>query len=150
MSRTAGRRGYGVGPAAGGDEETYEIARLCARIADRHKAREIVILDVERLLVITGCFVIATGDSRKQLQAIADAVHEALRARGLRRYGLEGYEEGRWILADYGDVILQLLDAEARQRYNLELIWGDAPRVGWEPEQDSPPAPGAARPPAQS
>lgn len=124
------------------------IALLCADIADEKKAGDIVILDVEKILIITSYFVIATADSRKQLQAIADGIHERLKPLGVRRYGTEGYEEGKWILIDYGDVIVQLFDRETRGYYNLEMIWGDAPKVPWTSKQPAPeraaaaPAPG--------
>jgi ribosome-associated protein len=117
--------------------DVHEMARQCARLADDRKARDIVILDVEEMLFITSCFVIATGQSRKQLQAIADSIHKEMKKRGYTRLGLEGYDDGQWVLLDYGDVIVQLLDEESRARYNLELIWGDAPRVAWEPEPNA-------------
>ncbi len=120
--------------------DPHDMARACARIAWAHKARDVLVLDVEKMLVITSCFVIATGHSRKQLQAIADAIHQELKRRGHRRLGLEGYEDGQWVLLDYGDVIVQLLDEEARRRYNLEMIWGDAPRIEWRAEAPEQPA----------
>ena len=122
--------------------DTRDAALLCADIAYDKKAEDILILDVSKIIVITSYFVIATGQSRKQLQAIAEGVHEKLKPLGFRRFSREGYEEGRWILLDYGDVVVQLFDVEARPYYNLEMIWGDAPRVAFTPK-----APGAATPP---
>ena len=121
-----------------------DVALTCADVADEKKAEDIVILDVQQILVITSYFVIATGDSRKQLQAIAEGIHDRLRPRGVRRYGVEGFEEGRWILLDYGDVIVQLFDRDTRGYYNLEMIWGDAPHIAWTPKR---PAAAPAPPP---
>jgi ribosome-associated protein len=116
-----------------------DLALLCADAAYEKKAEAIVVLDVERILAIASRFVIATAASRKQLQAVADAIQEKLRPLGYRRRGVEGYEEGRWILCDYGDVVVHILTPEARRFYDLESVWGDAPRVPWKP-----PAPAAA------
>lgn len=120
--------------------EPRDIALVCADIADEKRADDIKILEVQKFLVITSYFVLATADSRKQLQAIAEAIHERLKPRGARRYGVEGFEEGKWILLDYGDVIVQLFDRETRGYYNLEMIWGDAPRVDWAPKHPGRPA----------
>jgi ribosome-associated protein len=120
------------------DHDSRDVARICAEIADEKKATDIRILDVAKILVITSYFVIATGESRKQLQAIAEAIHARLKDAGLRRYGVEGLEEGKWILLDYGDVIVQLFDPETRRYYNLEMIWGDAPQVAWESRKAAP------------
>jgi ribosome-associated protein len=114
-------------------DDPRELACICADVADEKKATDIRILEVGKILVITSYFVLATGETRKQLQAIADAIFERLKPLGLRRYGVEGYEEGKWILLDYGDVIVQLFDRETRAYYNLEMIWGDAPEVEWAP-----------------
>ncbi len=120
--------------------EPLEVARLCARIADEKKGGRILILDVAPVLVITSYFVIVSGDTGKQLQAIAEAIHAKLKPLGVRRYGREGYEEGRWILLDYGDVVVHLLVKDLRDYYNLETIWDDAARVAWESEKKPAPA----------
>jgi ribosome-associated protein len=129
-----------------------DAALLCAEIAYDKKASDIAILDVSKIIVITSYFVIATGESRKQLQAIAEAIHAKLKPLGFRRYGREGVEEGRWILLDYGDVVVQLFDPEARRYYALEMIWGDAPRVPFTPKVPAAAVtpPPAARPPREA
>lgn len=109
----------------------YYLARLCARTCDEHKATDITILDVEEMIHITSCFVIATGQTRKQLAGIADTLKQHMKKEGVARYGAEGIERGGWILLDYGDVIVQLFETEARNHYSLEAIWGDAPQVEW-------------------
>jgi ribosome-associated protein len=135
-----------ISPAVPQPLDPREVALACAEVADEKKAEDIVILEVRDFLVITSYFVLATGETRKQLQAIADAIHQRLRPLGVRRFGTEGFEEGKWILLDYGDVIVQLFDRETRKYYNLEMIWGDAPRLAWHPKRRLP----AAAPPRRA
>ncbi len=123
------------------------MALLCAEVADEKKAEDIAILEVRPILIITSYFVIATGRSRKQLQAVADGIKGRLKAQGVRRLGTEGYEEGRWILLDYGDVIIQLFDPDARAYYSLETVWSDAPRVPFTPKTPAAAAAGVAAAP---
>jgi ribosome-associated protein len=120
------------------DSEPDRLAILCAQIAGEKKARDILILDIERHLVITKYFVIASALNKKQLQAIADEILKNLKKMGAKRFGLEGYGEGMWILIDYGDVICQLFLEETRSYYDFDLLWGDAPRLPW---KDEPPMP---------
>ena len=121
--------------------DSRDAALLCAQIAYEKKAEDIVVLDVSKIVVITDYFVIASGGNRKQLQAIADGIHQRLKPDGRKRLGHEGYEEGQWILVDYGDLIVQLFDKEKREYYNLETIWGDAPRVPFTPQAVAPQPP---------
>lgn len=118
---------------------------MCARIADEKKGGRILILDVGPVLVITSYFVIVSGDTGKQLQAISEAINQKLKPLGIRRYGREGYQEGRWVLLDYGDVIVHLLLKDLRDYYNLETIWDDAPRIAWETGEKKKPAAPATR-----
>ena len=120
------------------EDDPARPALICAEVAYEKKAEEIVILDVSKILVITSYFVIASGGNRKQLQAMADGMQEKLRPLGIRRRGTEGYDDGKWILIDYGDVIVQLFDAKVRGFYNLEMVWGDAPRVPFTPPAPAP------------
>ena len=121
---------------------SLDLARLCADIAHEKKATDIAILDVSKIVVISSYFVLASGDSRKQLQAIVDAIQERVRGSGWRRRGLEGFDEGKWILSDYGAVVVHLFDRESRRFYDLESNWADAPRVAYTP----PPVPAPASP----
>jgi len=120
-------------PIAVPPKDARALALLCAEVAYEKKAEAIVILDVEKILSIACSFVIATAGTRKQLQAVADSLQERLRPLGLRRRGVEGYEEGRWVLCDYGDVIVHVFTPEARGYYDLETVWGDAPRIPFTP-----------------
>jgi len=120
--------------------QALEHARIAARIADDNRAKEIVLLDLRRATPLLDFFVIATANSRRQSHAIASEIDAAMKKLGERKLGLEGSEEGRWILIDYGDFVVHIFSAEGRSYYALEEIWGDAPRLEW-----SSPAPRARR-----
>ena len=109
-----------------------EFARMAARIADDNKAENIVVLDLRGLTSIADFFVIATGASDRQLRAIADTIQAEARTFGQKAYGVSGYENGTWVLVDFVDVVVHLFDPEHRTYYDLELLWGDAPRIEWE------------------
>ena len=107
-------------------------ACLSAQVAADHKARDIVVLDMRAITPVFDFFVIATGTSRRQMHTLAEEIDAALRAAGDRRLGIEGYESGKWVVQDYGDIVVHLFDAETRAYYNLEDLWADAERVDWE------------------
>ncbi len=92
------------------------------------KAEDVLVLDVRGLTSYADYFVLMTADSDRQAGAIADAVDEKLKAQGATKVGVEGYESGRWILIDFGDVVAHVFSREARQFYDLEGLWADAPR----------------------
>lgn len=112
--------------------DAAELARVCARVADDKKAEAIVVLDLSRFSYVTDYFVIASGTNPRQLHAISGAIQRELRERGVRPIGVEGATHDQWILIDFGDIVVHLFDPEYRQMYDLELLWGDAPRVKWE------------------
>ncbi len=105
------------------------------RAALDKKAGDVLVLDVRGLTSYADYFVLMTAESDRQAGAIADHVDEALRKSGAHRVGVEGYESGRWILMDYGDVVAHVFSPEARGFYDLEGLWADAPRF---PVQDAP------------
>jgi ribosome-associated protein len=109
--------------------EGQELALLCARLLDERRMRDLAIFDVENVLQIATYFIVATGTSPRHLKRTADFVLEKLKERGLRPAGVEGYDRARWVLFDLGDVVVHLLVEEARRFYNLELLWGDCPRL---------------------
>ncbi|MDV5121775.1 MAG: ribosome silencing factor [Candidatus Scalindua sp.] len=100
-------------------------------MADKKKAQNIIILDISKLTSVTRYFVICTGINERQLYTIADEVEKELKKLSIKKFGIEGYREAKWILIDYGDVIVHLFDKEMRSYYDLELLWGDASRVKW-------------------
>lgn len=89
-------------------------------------------LDVRELIVITDYFVIASGGTERQVRTIADAVEEALRAKGVKPVRREGIEQGRWALLDFVDIVVHVFTREERDYYELERLWKDAPRAAWE------------------
>ena len=101
------------------------------------RARDIVLLAINKLLPVTDYFLIATGTSRRQLQSVADRIRESAEVEGLRP-SVEGFEEAQWVLLDLGPVVVHLFTAEKRGYYDLELLWGDAPKVDWRPDEPSP------------
>ena len=92
------------------------------------KAVDLVLLDLRKTSAFTDFFVVCTGTSTRQVQAIADAVQEALRKRGVRPALVEGYERGEWVLVDYFDFIFHIFTPATREFYALERLWGDAER----------------------
>ncbi len=92
------------------------------------KAEDVMVLDVRGLTGYADYFVLMTADSDRQASAIADHVEERMKAAGVSKVGVEGYETGRWILIDYGDVVAHVMNRESRGFYDLEGLWADAPR----------------------
>jgi ribosome-associated protein len=93
------------------------------------------VLDLRKLTAMVDYFVLATGTSRRQIHAMADEIDRVMNEHGETKIGIEGYRESRWVLLDYGDVVVHLFDDETRRYYDLENLWGDAPRVEWNHEQ---------------
>lgn len=115
--------------------KSLERALVAAQVAADNRGREIVVLDLRELTSIFDYFVVATGTSRRQLHAISEEIDHALeQGMGDRRLGIEGYQESRWILLDYGDVVVHLFDAETRDYYAIEDLWAEAKRVPFEPK----------------
>jgi len=97
---------------------------VAARVADENRGTDVHVLDLRGLTQIFDYFVVVTGSSRRQLHAMADDIGQVMKKEMHdTRRGLEGYEEGRWIVLDYGDVVVHLFDAEAREFWDLEQLW---------------------------
>ena len=94
---------------------------------------EIALLDVSHLLWITDVFLIATGTSNRHVKALSDAVEDALKGPDRKPLRREGLDTAEWVLLDYGDLVVHLFQEETREYYALERLWGDAPRLQWEP-----------------
>lgn len=107
-------------------EKLVEFAKIAAGVAADKKARDIVILDIRGLSVIADYFVLCSGNSTTQVQAIAKAVKDKMDQKGLNTRGMEGYEDAKWVLIDCGDVVVHVFRSEEREFYNLERIWSDA------------------------
>jgi ribosome-associated protein len=107
-----------------------QLALAAARTADDHRGQDIVVLDMRGVTPEFDYFVIATGNSRRQLHAISEEIDRVLENEvGDKRLGIEGYNESRWILLDYGSVVVHLFDAETRAYYALEDLWAHAERL---------------------
>jgi ribosome-associated protein len=116
------------------DRLAVEAAKVAASAVADKKGTAIALLDVSRLIVLTDIFVLGTGTSNRHVKTLVDEVEGQLRTvlgrKPLRR---EGAEHARWVLLDYGDVVVHLFDAETRDYYDLERLWADAPRIAFEP-----------------
>ena len=106
-----------------------QFAVAAAKIAAERHCSDIVVLDLRGMSPATDFFVIATGTSDRQMRTVADEISQAARELGLQRFGRAGYEQARWILLDFIDVVVHIFDEQYRQYYDLELLWGDAKRL---------------------
>jgi ribosome-associated protein len=106
-----------------------EIARRSREFLDEKLAGDIVILDLQGLSTITDYFVICSGESRRQIRALAEHVMARFESEGLRAVHVEGLDEPSWVVLDYIVAIVHIFDLETRALYDLERLWGDAPRV---------------------
>ena len=113
---------------------SVERAALFARTARDHKARDIVVLDMRGIHPLYDYFILCTGTSRRQIHTLAEEVDDAMKSVGDRRDGIEGYQASKWVVQDYGDLLVHVFDAETRAYYSLEELWADAPRIDWEVE----------------
>ena len=105
-----------------------------ARSAVENQAQDLLILDLREQTPLFDYFVVATGRSGRQIRAIADDIEDVLKKQFHdRRLSVEGYSESRWIVLDFGDIVIHLFDPQAREFYRLEDLWADAKRVALEP-----------------
>ncbi|MBW8876156.1 MAG: ribosome silencing factor [Acidobacteria bacterium] len=109
--------------------DTVQRVREAVAAADDRKALELKVLHLQQVSDFTDYFLICSGTSERQVQAIADAVQERLRANRVRPLHVEGYNRGQWVLLDYGDLVVHVFQEEPRRFYALERLWGDAPDV---------------------
>jgi ribosome-associated protein len=111
---------------------SLERACLSARVAADNKARDVVVLDMRGITPLYDFFVLASGTSRRQIHTIAEEIDAGLREHGDQRLSIEGYEASKWVVQDYGDVVVHVFSPETREYYRLEELWDDAPRIDWE------------------
>jgi ribosome-associated protein len=110
--------------------DSRKLALLCRELADNRKAENITILDVRKVSGITDYFVIASGTSEPHLRAIVDEITETLREEhSIRPGATDGSVQTSWVVLDFFDVIVHVMRQDVRERYDLEALWGDAPRV---------------------
>ena len=116
---------------SGKTDSAKKLAIEAARAAHEGNCEEILVLDLRGISPVTDYFVIATGTSDRQMRTIADDVIRRGRKTGQNVWHVAGKEAGDWIVLDFVDVVVHLFNAEMRHYYDLELIWGEAPRVAW-------------------
>ena len=105
------------------------FALAAAKVASERHCSDIVVLDLRGISPATDYFVIATGTSDRQMRTVADEICDEAKKQGLMQFGRAGYEQARWILLDFIDVVVHIFDSEYRDYYDLELLWGDAKRL---------------------
>jgi ribosome-associated protein len=110
--------------------DSRRLALRCRELAENKKAENTIVLDMRSLTTVTDYFVICTGTSEPHLRAVVDEITEKLREElTLRPRAIDGELPASWIVLDYLDVMVHVMHPEARRRYDLEGLWGDAPRV---------------------
>jgi ribosome-associated protein len=115
------------GPAE--NKAALELARSIANAVLEKKATDVVVLDVRGMASYADYLVLASGESERQVAAMADAVSELLKPRGVRPVSTEGQEGGSWVLLDYADVVAHLFQQDSRAFYDLEGLWADAKKI---------------------
>lgn len=116
--------------------DQVERARLLAAAAADKKALDVLALDVRELTSFAETFILATGTSDRHVRSVADAVVEASKAVGTKPLGIEGYDDGRWVLIDLGDVVVHVFQPEVREHYDMDRLWGDAAWIPLTPEPE--------------
>lgn len=122
MSERAARAERSPGPLSA----RAKAQRAETALTDK-RAIEPILLDMRKITLITDYFLICHGTSRVHVRALGDAVLESLKDVGVRPTGVEGRDEGQWVLLDYGDLIVHIFGEEEREFYSLERLWSDAP-----------------------
>jgi ribosome-associated protein len=122
--------------------ESREKSLLIVQLAHSRRAQDLVVLDLRGLVSYTDYFLICSGRSDRQVQAIAEHVEAELRAQKIRPRSIEGLSTGRWVLMDYDDVIVHVFQQSGREFYDLEGLWSDAPRVALPRDEEDDSMPG--------
>jgi ribosome-associated protein len=112
---------------------TTDLVTVAAGAASAKTLHPTVVLEVGGLIAITDYFVISSGRNDRQVRAIAEEVERQVKSSGgAPPRAVEGLDDARWILIDFGDFVVHVFDEEAREFYDLERLWSDAPRLDWE------------------
>jgi ribosome-associated protein len=108
-----------------------QLALLAAETCDEKKAKDIVVLDVRKITTISDYFIVCSTSNERQARAIAESMRMKLKEMGRREMGVEGIEDGRWVLQDFGDIVLHIFHESQREFYDIEGLWADAKQVRW-------------------
>jgi len=106
-----------------------DALKIAAAAADDKKARDLVALDISAIASFASWFLICTGDSSRQIQAISDEIEARLKENGVRPYHIEGYQNAEWVVLDYSDLVIHIFSKTARAYYDLERLWRDAVQI---------------------
>jgi ribosome-associated protein len=106
-----------------------ETLKIAVKAADDKKAHDLVVLDISQIASFADYFLLCTGDSSRQMQAIADEIEAKLKAFGIRPSHREGYQNAEWILMDYLDLVVHIFSKDARVYYDLERLWRDGKKM---------------------
>lgn len=118
--------------SAASNDDGRAFALAAARIAAENKTENVCVLDLRGLSTLADFFVIGTGTSSRQMHAVLDHILEHARGVGRRHFNISDSTDASWLLADYVDVVIHLFDEEHRRYYDLDGLWGDAPRLAWD------------------
>ncbi|MDP9727354.1 ribosome silencing factor [Alicyclobacillus sp. TC] len=113
-----------------------ELAMQAAQAASDKKAKDVLILDIHELTPMADYFVICSANSGTQIQAVSKAIKDKMGENGVYCKGMEGLEDARWVLMDFGDIVVHIFRPEDREFYHLERLWGDAPVLSLETEAE--------------
>lgn len=122
----------GDGAVRAPDDDALAAARAAAEAAADKLGTDTLILHVGPILALADYFVITSASNDRQVRSIVEEVEKRLKARSVRPLGTEGLAEARWVLLDFGDVVVHVFHDDARAYYSLERLWGDAERVDWD------------------
>lgn len=115
--------------------KTINIADAYGRLAEDKKGRDIVIMDLSGLTDIADYFVVVSGTSERHVKTIAEGIREGMKKEGVRPFSVEGYDEGRWVILDYHNVIIHVFIESLRELYDLESLWIEAKKQRVEKEK---------------
>ena len=108
-----------------------QLALLAAEVCDEKKAKDIIVLDVRKITSISDYFIVCSTSNERQARAIAEDLRMRLKEMGKREMGVEGLEDARWVLQDFGDIVLHIFHESQREFYDIEGLWADAKQVRW-------------------
>lgn len=110
-------------------KEEKQKFKLCVKAALKKKAFDLIVLDIKEISSFADYFILCSGNSNRQVQAIASSIEYDLKKKGIYPLGIEGFNEGKWVLLDYDDIIIHVFYHQIREFYELERLWDDAPRI---------------------